>query len=105
MSLGAAARRSPLAAYRLPHVRHGCKPSATRQLTGKFISVFIRTFFLLARLGDFILLLPFDGSRPVDANNMLITILSEVFAGPNGGRYFIAAKLLIGPIFPVELAL
>ena len=67
-------------------------------MTGKFISVFIRTFFLLARLGDFILLFPFDGTRPVAANNMLITMLSKVIDGSDRGRYFIAVKLLIGAL-------
>ena len=65
---------------------------------GKFIWVLINTFFLLARLTDFIVLFPFDGSSRVDANNMLITILSKLIDGSTGGRYFIAVKLLIGPV-------
>jgi hypothetical protein len=64
----------------------------------EIIWVLIRTFFLLARLGDFILLFPFDGTTPVAANNVLITMLSKVIDGSNGGRYFIAVKLLIGAV-------
>jgi hypothetical protein len=64
----------------------------------EFIWVFIGTFFLLAPLSDFILLFPFDGRGPVDANNMLITMLTKFIDGSDGGRYFVAAKLLIGPV-------
>jgi hypothetical protein len=87
---------SPLSGWK--DGRHGCKAKHNRQLTAKFIWVFVKTFFLLARLGDFILLFPFDGTRPVAANNMLITMLSKVIDGSNGGRYLIAVKLLIGAV-------
>jgi hypothetical protein len=74
------------------------RKAAQPAVDSEIIWVLIRTFFLLARLGDFILLFPFDGTRPVAANNMLITMLSKVIDGSNGGRYFIAVKLLFGPV-------
>jgi hypothetical protein len=49
-------------------------PAPTQQTPGNPVSVLltslINTFFLLTPQGDFILQFPFDGTKPLDANNM-----------------------------------
>jgi hypothetical protein len=49
-------------------------PAPTQQTPGNPVFVLltslINTFFLLTPQGDFILQFPFDGTKPLDANNM-----------------------------------